>query len=201
MNTALSMDDFSRLQAYLVVPMIVGDIMAGTEALDEEARYGLHDALSEIDPDSALLAIALSAQHVAAKFIGSIPLAVAIKYEAEKMLQEYGPEWLSNYHGGPVDESMLFEMLQTLPEDLEGLADLLDAMSSSIRHDSIAQDVCAILSIQARAHMEVAEYIIGELETSLFDEGDAAADTVAATQTHTYGGDNVILFPHNRTRQ
>lgn len=200
MNNALSMDDFSRLQAYLVVPVIVGDIMMGTEPLDEEARYALHDALSEIDPDSALLAIALSAQHVAAAFVGKIPVAVAVKYEAEKMLHEYGPEWLSNYHGGPVDESALYDMLSTLPEDLEGIADLLDAMNASITQDADAKGLCEILSIQARAHMDIAEYILSELDASLSDEGDATGDTVAATQTQTYSG-NVIPFPQNRTRQ
>lgn len=201
MKHALSMEDFSRLQANLVVPLIVGDIMIGAEPLDEEARYALHDALSEIDPDSALLAIALSAQHVAARYIGSIPVAVAVKFEAEKMLQEYGPEWLANYYGGPVDEANLFEMLQTLPEDLEGIADLLDAMRASIIHDMAAKDLCEILSIQARAHMEVADYIISELETALHSDGDATADTLVATQMQSHSGANIIPFPQHRTRQ
>ncbi len=194
------MEDFSKLHAYLVVPVIVADIAAGTEPLDEEARYALHDALSEIDPDSALLAIALSAQHIASHYVGKIPVAVAVKFEAEKMLQEYGPDWLSNYHGGPVDEDTLYEMLQTLPEDLEGIADLLDAMSASIIRDSIAQDLCAILSIQARAHMEVASYIIEELEASFMESGDSTADTLAASQVLPYSGDNIVLFPLERTK-
>lgn len=199
-HKALSMEDFSKLHAYLVVPVIVADIVAGAEPLDEEARYALHDALSEIDPDSALLAIALSAQHIASQYVGKIPVAVAVKFEAEKMLQEYGPDWLSNYHGGPVNEDSLYDMLQTLPEDLEAMADLIDAMSSSIIRDSIAQDLCAILSIQARAHMEVASYIIEELETSFMESGDTTGDTPAAAQTLPYSGENVILFPIERTR-
>lgn len=200
MNHALSMNDFSRLRAHLVVPLIIGDIMSGAEELDEEARYALHDALSEIDPDSALLAIALSAQEVAHDFIGSVPVAVAVKFEAEKILQDYGPDWLANYHGGPVDEQGLFNLLQTLPEDLEALADLLDAMAASLHHDPVAQDLCGILSLQARAHMDIADYILGELDRELFAEGDCNAEALAATQTRTYSGDNVIVFPGNRTR-
>lgn len=195
MQRALSIEDFSTLQASLVVPVIVGDIMLGTEPLDDEARYALHDSLCEIDPDSALLAIALCAQHVAAPFIGKIPVAVAVKYEAEKLLHEYGPEWLANYNGGPVDEDALFELLQTLPEDLEAMADLLDAMAASIVHDTTARDLCKILSVQARAHMDVAEYIIGELEAAL--SGAAPQDAPESVHANT---NNVIDFPLGRTR-
>ncbi len=194
------MDDFSKLHAHLVVPLIVGDILSGRETLDEESRYALHDALSEIDPDSALLAIALSAQHLASQFMGSVPVALAVKFEAEKILQEYGPDWLSNYYGGPVDEQALFDMLQTMPEDLEAMADLIDALRSSLSVRGTAQDLCDILSIQARAHMEIADYILGELEKELFSEGDCDGETLAATQTQTYAGDNVIPFPGSRHR-
>lgn len=193
MQKALSIEDFSTLQACLVVPVIAGDIMMGTEPLDEETRYALHDALSEIDPDSALLAIALSAQHIAAAYIGSVPVAVAVKYESEKLLQEYGPEWLANYHGGPVNEDMLYDMLQTLPEDLEAMADLLDAMQASLINDPVASGLCDILSVQARAHMDVASYILDELDASL--SGTPLMDEPAPFYT-----DNVIPFPQNRTR-
>lgn len=194
MQKALSLEDFSTLQASLVVPVIIGDIMLGAEPLDDEARYALHDSLCEIDPDSALLAIALSAQHIAAPFMGKIPLAVAVKYESEKLLQEYGPEWLANYQGGPVNEDVLFDLLHTLPEDLEALADLLDAMAVSIIHDDTARDLCGILSIQARAHMDVAEYIIGELEAALYGDPQPAPEPITG---HT---DNIIEFPLGRTR-
>jgi hypothetical protein len=194
MQRALSIEDFTTLQASLIVPVIVGDIMLGTEPLDDEARYALHDSLCEIDPDSALLAIALAAQHVAAPFVGKIPVAIAVKYESEKLLQEYGPEWLANYQGGPVNEDVLFELLQTLPEDLEALADLLDAMSTSIVHDETARALCEILSVQARAHMDVADYIIGELEAALYGTPQEAMEP-AHTNTN-----NVIEFPLGRTR-
>lgn len=195
MQRALSIEDFTTLQASLIVPVIVGDIMLGTEELDDEARYALHDSLCEIDPDSALLAIALAAQHVAAPYIGRVPVAIAVKYESEKLLQEYGPEWLANYHGGPVDEDVLFDLLQTLPEDLEAMADLLDAMRASIVNDPVAAALCEILSVQARAHMDVADYIIGELEAALF-----GADRQAETEQPVFHTNNVIEFPLDRTR-
>lgn len=200
-NNALSMEDFSKLQAYLVVPVIVGDMMLGDEPLDDEARYALHESLCEIDPDSAALAIALAARHIASAFIESVPVAVAIKYESEKILQDYGPEWLSNYQGGPVDEENLFEMLQTLPEDLEALAELLETMRASILHHQTARDLCEILSIQARAHMEVADYILGELDKDLWPEDKNDIEGAAFIEPLPETKDNIIPFPAHRTRQ
>lgn len=196
MQKALSIEDFTTLQASLIVPVIVGDIMLGTEELDDTAKYALHDSLCEIDPDSALLAIALAAQHVAAPLIGKIPVAVAVKYESEKLLQEYGPEWLANFNGGPVDEDVLFDLLQTLPEDLEAMADLIDAMRASIINDPVSAGLCDILSAQARAHMDVADYIIGELEAALFGTAQQAAEE----QQPAFYTDNVIEFPVGRTK-
>lgn len=201
MNTALSTEDFTRLHTHLVVPLIVADILSGRETLDEETRYALHDALSEIDPDSALLAIALSAKHIAAELIAHVPVAVGLKFESEKILQEYGPEWLSNYDGGPVDEQALFEMLQTMPEDLEALADLMDSLRCSVIDTQHPVHVlCEILSLQARAHMDVADYILGELDHVLFGETLPAEETRAIAQPVSYTGDNIIVFPGSRTR-
>lgn len=196
------MEDFSKLHAHLVVPIIAADILSGVEKLDEEARYALHEALSEIDPDSALLAIALSAQHIAALYISEVPVAVGLKFESEKILQEYGPEWLANYYGGPVDEGALYEMLQTLPEDLEALADLMDSLRCSIFNEqNPAYGLCEILSIQARAHMDVADYILEELDREFFREENRHSETLAAPQTLQYSTDNIIVFPGTRTRQ
>lgn len=193
---ALSMEDFRDLHTQLVVPLAVADILNGYEPLDDEATYALHDALCDIDPDSALLAIALSAQHIAGKTIGKIPAAVALKFEAEKILQEYGPSWLAHMHGQEIDDDSLYGTLQQLPEDLEALADLMDTIRLSITDDNHpASRLCDILSIQARAHMEIADYILSELDK------EAIAATQKLDPVIAQAGNNIIPFPAHRTRQ
>lgn len=190
--SALNEQQLALLHTYLMVPIAVGDYLYNDTAVCEEAQYGLHEALSGIDPDSALLAIAISAKHIALRYANHIPVAAALSLESSKIIDDYGPDWLSNYRGVPLDEDALAASLVHVPEDLESVADLLDAVRFAL-HDNgdPAVILCDVLSIQARAHMEIADYILTELER---DEGESPGfgDYAAAA---TPSGDNIILFP------
>ncbi len=202
MTQVLTKEDIARLHAYLVVPVAARDVLGSGMPMEGDTQYALHVALSEIDPDSALLAIALSAQMIAADLVGEIPVAAALKLESYKIIEEYAPDWLSNYHNGPVRGEGLLEVLNHIPEDLESLADLLESVQAGLRdEDHPAFTLCAVLAIQARAHMEIADFILSELERELDLEatGDnichfAKADMLEAPE------DNIILFPMHRRR-
>src|SRR5690606_29760281 len=106
-------------------------------------------ALSEIDPDSALLAIALGAYRIAQDYTSQIPVASALKMEADQIIQNYGPDWLAHYNDQPLQGDDLFDLLSHVPEDLESLADLLETLQASIRDPlDPAHTLCAVLSIQ-----------------------------------------------------
>lgn len=200
--SAVTKEDVARLHAYLVVPVAVADALASAAPLEGETQYGLHVALSEIDPDSALLAIALSAYRIAQDFVGQIPVASALKMEADKIIQDYAPDWLAHYHDHPVQGEALYDLLSHVPEDLESLADLLESLQASIR-DSLdpAHALCAVLSIQARAHMEIADYVLNELDNENMGL-DEDRDTFDAPTlfAEAQPGDNIILFPIHRRR-
>jgi hypothetical protein len=200
--SAVTKEDVARLHAYLVVPVAVADALASAAPLEGETQYGLHVALSEIDPDSALLAIALSAYRIAQDFTGQIPVASALKMEADKIIQDYAPDWLAHYHDHPVMGDDLYDLLCHVPEDLESLADLLESLQASIRDtQDPAHTLCAVLSIQARAHMEIADYVINELENEALgldeDRDTFDAPTLFAAEEP---GSNIILFPMHRRR-
>jgi len=186
--TKFDQNQVARLNARLVVPMAIGDILSYHLDIEEEIQYGLHEALSEVDPDSALLIIALSAGQIARLMAQHMPIAGALAVEAEKIVYEYGPEWLANDNQGPVDEEALMALLKNIPEDLESLADLLDTLQHQMNQpDDPVSVLCDILSIQARAHMEIADYMLKEIE-NISDEGDIA-------ESAQFPGDNIILFP------
>lgn len=200
--SAVTKEDVARLHAYLVVPVAVADALASAAPLEGETQYGLHVALSEIDPDSALLAIALSAYRIAQDFVGQVPVASALKMEADKIIQDYAPDWLAHYHDHPVQGEALYDLLSHVPEDLESLADLLESLQASIR-DSLdpAHALCSVLSIQARAHMEIADYVLNELDNEnmgLDEDRDTFDAPVLFADTQP--GDNIILFPIHRRR-
>lgn len=198
--TYLTEEQLTKLHTHLVVPIAVGDILYNNLAVEDDTQYGLHEALSEIDPDSALLAIAVSAKHIALRFARDIPVAAALSIEAGKIIDDYGPDWLTNYSNGPLDEDRLFETLRHVPEDLESIADLLETLRFGIpdTNDPAAR-LCDILAIQARAHMEIADYILKEIEGDegeLFDLCNMVAPKKPAAEAAN--GDNIILFPIHR---
>ena len=203
--SALTKDDVARLHAYLIVPVAVSDALMKGAPLEGEDQYAMHVALSEIDPDSALLAIALSSYRIAQDYAGTIPVAAALKMEADKIIQDYAPDWLAHYHNHPVQGDALYDLLSHVPEDLESMADLLETLQASIRDpQDPAHTLCAVLSIQARAHMEIADYVLSELEAEYSEElfEDEGRDIFAVPTLHeqSAAGDNIILFPLHRRR-
>ena len=200
--SAVTKEDVARLHAYLVVPVAVADALASAAPLEGETQYGLHVALSEIDPDSALLAIALSSYRIAQDFTGKIPVASALKMEADKIIQDYAPDWLAHYHDHPVQGDDLYDLLSHVPEDLESLAELLESLQASIR-DSLdpAHTLWSVLAIQARAHMEIADYVLSELENENIDAGqDRDMFETPVLFAGDQPGGNIILFPIHRRR-
>jgi hypothetical protein len=199
----VSKEDVARLHAYLVVPVAVNEALSLGTPLDPDAQYGLHVALSEIEPDSALLAIALSAQRIAADFYHECPIAISLKIEADMVVAEYGPDWLANYHRHPMHGENLFDLLCNVPDDLESIADLLESLRTSIRDESHpAHALCGLLAVQARAHREIADYVLNELENeaiafAIEEDGICHAPTPHLKATP---GDNIILFPAHRRR-
>ena len=200
--SAVTKEDVARLHAYLVVPVAVSDALSSAAPLDGETQYGLHVALSEIDPDSALLAIALSSYRLAQDFAGQIPVAGALKMEADKIIQDYAPDWLAHYHDHPIQGDALYDLLCHVPEDLESLADLLESLQASIRDtQDPAHTLCSVLAIQARAHMEIADYVLSEIENeSLGLESHADSFEAPALFAESTPGSNIILFPVHRRR-
>ena len=197
--SAVTKEDVARLHAYLVVPVAVGDALSVNAPLEGDAQYGLHVALSEIDPDSALLAIALSSYRLAQEYAGDIPVAAALKMEADKIVQDYAPDWLAHYHSQPVKGDDLYNLLCHVPDDLESLADLLESLQASIRDEECAAyALCHVLAVQARAHRDIAEYELGELAMEY--EQETEEDGVCAFKTQRVYEDNILLFPMHRRR-
>ena len=197
MSYALNDTELALLHTHLVVPMAIGDVVYGDLLLSDEVTYELHEALSEIDPDSALLAIAVGSKHIAGALKGQSVIAAALSIECDKIINEYGPEWLSNYHKGPVDEDRLYDLLQHIPEDLESLAEMLETLSvSALQAEEHIRDLCRILAIQARAHMEIADFILKEIA---YEDGESQAGDFSAHIVPDKA-DNIILFPIHRVR-
>ena len=198
----LTEDQFEQLKQHLIVPNAVSDILRHDLDIEPDMQYGLHMALSEIDPDSALLAIALCACDIAEKNIMRAPIAGILQQEAHNIIEEYGPTWLRYYKNSPMSPEVFEGILETVSEDLESLADLMETLCADLDETHSATALLAnLLSIQARAHMEIADYILAEMafEKASGDSSDSGENATVPTQdlidldAHT--GNNIVLFP------
>ena len=187
----LSDKDLAKLTNTLQVPLIVQDILDGEGILSPDVQYGLHEVLSDYQPDSALLCIALSARKIAAKFQYNSPNMGIMKMECDRMIADYAELWINHAENKNVDDNVVFDTLEQIPEDLEALAELLEINMSLLRGpNKDFAGLSEILAIQARAQVLVADTFI-----DIMDQNDEPAQTLTSDQAIPPGNDNVIQFP------
>ena len=191
----LSHKELAALHAKFVVPLVVQDMLRGLEPLDDVAEYSMHDILGELQPDTALLCVALSAQHVGAH-TAHIPIGKTLQIRAERIVDEYGPLWLAYEQGrAQMDDAAVADLLTHIPEDLEEMGDLLLALCGELEEDhAISAILCDILGAEAHMHMEFAEMQLEKL--ALLDSEPPELPSTA--QNEPVGGDNVVPFPQYR---
>lgn len=195
----LSENHLDLLEQNLIVPLAVSDILTHKLPVEPEMQYGIHLALSEIDPDSAVLAIALCALHIAQKFYNDVPIAAGLHKEARDIIGNYAPGWIYHHQHGPMKSEIYHSVLADVPEDLEALADLMDALAAEVGLDNSAIDtLIGVLSVQARAHMEIADYILLEMEFENQTEESMRNQAFPVKSEEKITGDNIILFPTDR---
>lgn len=204
--------DLALITNRLQVPLIVGDILNGEGALTDEVYRGLHEVLSEDQPDSALLSIALSAHTIADRNINRVSSFKVLRMECQRIIVEYGMMWLKNAQSQTLDNNMVFDTLVHIPEDLNCLAGLLELTKTTLQdHDKDAADLCSILIAQAGAQCLVAETFLESMESissndkntwNVPSEDDAInadmSGVIADQAMQTTYANNVIQFPNGR---
>jgi hypothetical protein len=181
--------DRALLTTRLQAPLIIEDILSGKSALTDEAHYGLHALLSDFQPDTALLAIAASAEKIAFAYAEASPGMSVLALESKRLLEEYGPLWLQNAHGQTIDATGISELLGYTAEDLEGLAELLEINGCFLRgKDPQAAAVFEILAVQASAQAMIAEefLLVADQAGEVYGAHSLSASSL---------NDNVIAFP------
>jgi len=201
--------DLAKIANRLQVPLIVGDVLNGVEKLNDDVVFGIHEILSDDQPDSALLSIALSAYGIAQNIETQSPSIALLGIECERIISEYGMMWLQNAQSHSLDENVVFETLVHIPEDLECLSELLEIVKlTAVRERSDIAELCTILWTQASAQGLIAQTFLEGL--NMFDDdapwevaGDMSGETESeleamiadhALQSQAYTN-NVIQFP------
>jgi len=190
--------DLALLASKLVTTLIVRDILEDqSPSLEDDTVYALHEEISDLQPDSALLSIALAAREIIALAAYQSASLKVMGLECDRIIGDYGPLWLKHARDQNqdqnIDETLLFDTLANIPEDLESIAELLQINADFLQgHDPKAAEICVILQVQADAHAMIAAQFIEVIDE--YEDGyEQQTDTPPATiEFYT---DNVIAFP------
>ncbi len=194
MLTPLNRHDLARLHAKFVVPIVVDRMLHDEETLDDIAEHAMNELLAELCPDTALLCIALCARHVA-KTVPDLPAGGTLALAADKIADEYGALWLAHERDpDSLADSAVEQTLAHIPEDLETMRDLLDALMADLEEDHcVAAILCDILSAQADYHKDLA--LVELAQINLRPAPRPAEDSAPAPAATAEDTDNVIVFP------
>ncbi len=155
--------NIASLKAKLEVPVIVHDILAGADRMDDETCYSLHAAIGDLKPHEALLAIALSARTLLAYCDETDPMIRSIRGECEFMIGQHGI-YFERARMGDLDIS---EHLPAVAADLQTLHARMKSLGDMVNEKNpLASIFCAIFEAQANAQKMIAEEFI-ELYESL----------------------------------
>ena len=183
--------ELAKLTNTLQIPLIVQDIMDDEASLTPDVQYGLHEVLSNYQPDSALLCIALSARKIAGRYQDASTIMKVLKLECDRIIADYAELWIQNAENKNIDDNLVFDTLEAIPEDLEGIAELLEVGIAFLqtKNEDLGR-LCEVLAIQARAQVLIADTFI-----DLLDQ-EPAADTATPDNVAPIAyNDNVIAFP------
>ncbi len=190
----LSKHDLAFTANRLQVPVIMGDILHGRETLSDDVIYGLHEVISELQPDSALLAIALGAKTLIGHSTKVSPNLRILEMECERIIGEYGTIWAQNAQGMSINSEQIFNVLIHTSDDLENMAELLEVYGFFLC-DENEQALCKILHAQAKAQILVAEAFICLAQEHVIEQQNAGLELAPAAFSSAALGDNIIVFP------
>jgi hypothetical protein len=158
MIMALSDKDIARICTRLEIPIIASDLMAQGRFLEADEEYTLHQALSDMKPDAALLCIALTAEKILSHMTADLPEVANLVMEADRILTIHGPLWLyQSQNENVVSEAFIVQALESMPGDFNAMRDLIAELEIQGILAGPAAQIMSILQIQACAHKLIAE--------------------------------------------
>lgn len=143
----------------LQLPVIMRDLLVHEGGLVGDMSYTLHEMLSDMRPDTALLAAAASAQMLVGALEKPSPGDAVLHGLCARIIEDYAPRWLATYGNEAAAQGFLLEIFGRVESDLLSLKDLLKTAAALQKDEKIAA-LFAVLEIQTRAQADiVAEFL------------------------------------------
>ena len=184
-----------ELKAQIKSSQTIEQIMSGERQYCDLTQYVLHSEISNLQPDSALLAVAIGALDIVQGLDDlPFPSLKILRFECERILEEYAPLWLENARAEAMNPDSVLELLSTIPDDFGSLIELLHLTNGLISEThNIEASLLNILKIQSSSHALIAEEYLDVLCVNKEQKDDKPLYIEAAHIPN----DNIIKFPLN----
>lgn len=179
----------AALTNQLQVPLVVSDILTGQDR-DECTIYALNSMISDMQPDEAILAIALSMRYIIAPYLKASPSLQVTEVECMRLIEDYSQSLAECPLSAMDDQVLAMPVLEDLVDDLDYMLELLALNMNFLQaKDATAIELCTLLKAQVESHKMIAEQAVQMIEMLesqvVLPRNDASYEPV----------DNIVLFP------
>lgn len=164
----------------LQVPLIVRDVLAQEGPLPGDMAYTLHAILSDMRPDTALLAIAAAVQTCVSAMARPSAGDAVLHGLSSRIIEDYAPRWLATHGNEAAVQDFLVEMFGRLEADFLSLHELLNR-AAPLQKDEKISAILQIVEIQAKAQADIVAEFLNLMECE-FMQGE----TLFPVQTHAF---------------
>lgn len=177
--------DLALLKNKLQLPLIARDYLSENEAPASESRYALHEIMSNLQPQDALLCAAFILKEIASFDSGMATTQSWLHRECDALIACYANK-------DHLNESDI--TLPVLVRDMENFTELLDL--AFLSYDVLnpkAAELLDIIVTQMHAQVTIVETVLEMTEAA---EHAPEHKLFAAAPINTgYMADNVVMFP------
>ncbi len=156
----MSNQSMAHLINKLQAPLIVSDILTGRDQ-EDDTIYALSTLISDMQPDAAILAIALSMRAIIAPYLFASPSLQMTEIECTRLIEDYSQSWINAPLGANTAPTTAIDILEDAIDDLVYMQELLELNTNFLSaKDIVGADLCRLLSQQVAAQKSIAEHYI-----------------------------------------
>lgn len=167
----------------LQAPLIVSDILTGQDK-DEATHYALSALISDMQPDTAILAIALSMRNIISPYLQASPSLQVTEIECNRLIEDYAQTRAHNALETVTDPAITIDLLEDAIDDLDYMQELLELNINFLSaKDEAAEKLCHLLKAQTNSQKMIAAQALQIIESG-------QTERPKATTTN-----NIVAFP------
>lgn len=167
----MNQQTLALLTTRLQLPLAMREVMEQEMPMADDMGYTFHAMLSDMRPDTALLAIAVSARMAVSGMSNPSPGDAVLHGLCSRVIEDYAPRWLATYGNDEAAHGFILEIFSRVEADLLILHDLLKT-ASEIQKDEKISAMLRILEVQSRAQADVVAEFLNLMECE-FMQGEA----------------------------